>query len=207
MNDDQIKIRLAYQQQGVDGFYQNEGHQYYNPHEDGIVEMMQLMMQDLETALGARPKGKFLDLCCGSGEVSCALLKQGYLLDQIDASDPYTHEAYEKRIRDEKKAEKPCAKWNFHEISQGAIFNQHQISQSSMPHSIAPKPYQCIICSFALHLCPNDLLDHVLYQLSLCSDYLIILTPHKKPDIHEHWLLLEERYLIDERVRGRLYFC
>ncbi len=200
MNDDQIKIRLAYQQQGVDGFYQNEGSHYYNPHEDGIIDMIHLMMQDLQTALGNKPKGKFLDLCCGSGEVTFALLKQGYSLDQIDASDPYTYEAYEKRI------EKTCAKWNFHDISQGSIFHQHEISQNHIAKQSNPKPYQCIICSFALHLCPNDLLDHVLYQLSLCSDYLMILTPHKKPEIHQHWLLLEERYLIDERVRGRLYF-
>jgi hypothetical protein len=210
MSDDQIKIRLAYQQQGVDGFYQSEGHQYHNPHEFGIIEMMHEMMQVLEHTVGHRLKGPFLDLCCGSGEVTEALLKQGYPLDQIKASDPYTYEAYEKRIA------KPCEKWNFIEISQGQILadlSKSSLSKSlgSTPSSVvqekATKPFQCVICSFALHLCPLDLLDHVLYQLSLCSDYLIILTPHKKPDIQDHWLLLEERYSIEERVRGRLYFC
>jgi phospholipid N-methyltransferase len=191
MSDDQIKIRLAYQQQGVEGFYQSEGHQYYNPHEFGIIEMTQEMIQVLERTVGHRLTGPFLDLCCGSGEVTEALLKYGYPLDQIKASDPYTYEAYEKRIA------KPCEKWNFVEISQGQILADLQ----------AIKPFQCVICSFALHLCPLDLLDHVLYQLSLCSDYLIILTPHKKPEIQDHWLLLEERYSIEERVRGRLYFC
>ena len=42
--------------------------------------------------------------------------------------------------------------------------------------------YDTIICSFALHLCEESMLPTLLYQLSLKSKKLLILTPHKRPN-------------------------
>ena len=49
------------------------------------------------------------------------------------------------------------------------------------------KKYDTIICSFALHLCEETMLNMVLYQLSLIANRLIIITPHKRPEINSWW--------------------
>ena len=63
-----------------------------------------------------------------------------------------------------------------------------------------------VICSFALHLVADkSLLFSVCTQLSLMSDHLIVITPHKRPNIEPHmgWTLLDEQVI--DRVRLRLY--
>ncbi len=197
MQNSEIKIRLAYQAQGVEGYYQSQGDVYQNPHEEGILMMVEELLDALQDQIPKLEpqKLRYLDLCCGSGEATRGLLRQGIPLENIDASDPYTAQAYMSIYQ------KPCFPWSFVEITQGCIKAEKESNQN--------KPYDCVICSFALHLCPTDLLNHVLYQLSLCADYLLILTPHKKPEIESDsgWLMIDERYLSEERVRGRIYIC
>ena len=43
--------------------------------------------------------------------------------------------------------------------------------------------YSCIICSFAMHLCPKEKLYPLVIQLFQHSENLVILTPHKRPEL------------------------
>lgn len=96
-----------------------------------------------------------LDLCCGSGEVT-----EIFLDKNIVGCDPYTYDLYRK------KWQKICHQYTFKDIAVNGLSND----------------YNTIICSFALHLCEESMLPLLLYQLSLKSKKLLILSPHKRPD-------------------------
>lgn len=119
-----------------------------------------------------------LDLCCGSGEVTKCLP------DNIDVigCDPYTYQIYEDETG------KTALRFTFKDIAKGRLNGLH---------------VDTIICSFALHLCEQSMLDQVLYQLTQVSNKLIILTPHKRPEIKNYWELESE--IIYEKVRLRIY--
>ncbi|MEK8019262.1 MAG: hypothetical protein VSS75_020515, partial [Candidatus Parabeggiatoa sp.] len=59
--------------------------------------------------------------------------------------------------------------------------------------------------SFALHLVQPSRLPTLLYQLSQIAPSLLVITPHKKPDIKPQWGWTLSQELLIERVRGRLY--
>ncbi len=120
---------------------------------------------------------KILDLCCGSGEVTRCFPDK-----DIVGCDPYTHELYKKMTGRE------VLTYSFKDIVLGALSNYR---------------FNTVICSFALHLCEESMLNPVLYQLAMISDKLIILTPHKRPKINAYWKL--EREIIVDRVRLREY--
>ena len=63
--------------------------------------------------------------------------------------------------------------------------------------------FDVIFCSFALHLAEDSLLPNILYNLSQISNNLVILTPHKKPDIKLYYELDLELY--HEKIRLRKY--
>ncbi|MCH2022763.1 MAG: hypothetical protein MK207_09820 [Saprospiraceae bacterium] len=98
-----------------------------------------------------------LDFCTGGGEVSLILRSLNY--DNYKASDPYTHHLYKKNLN------KECYKWSFNDIIKGKMAGK----------------YSCIICSFAMHLCPKEKLYDLVIQLFQHSQNLVILTPHKRP--------------------------
>ncbi len=100
-----------------------------------------------------------LDFCCGSGEVSIVLREMGYPLPL--ASDPYTNEAYHNNFNQN------CLPLSFEEVIQGHLKGQ----------------FSAIICSFAMHLCPKKQLFPLTYQLFQHTDQLIIITPHKRPEL------------------------
>ena len=62
-----------------------------------------------------------------------------------------------------------------------------------------------VVCSFALHLCEASWLPRVVQELSRATDDLLILTPHKRPQLKPEWGfdLVAER--LHERVRARRY--
>lgn len=99
------------------------------------------------------------DFCCGSGEVSQVLLKLGYPMPQ--ASDPYTQEAYRNNIGQD------CWNWSFDDIIRGKLQGQ----------------FSCIICSFAMHLCPQKQLYPLVNQIFIHTAQLIVITPHKRPEL------------------------
>ncbi|MDJ1183239.1 class I SAM-dependent methyltransferase [Roseofilum casamattae] len=170
-------IRRAYETCGVEEFYEEYGAFYRNPHEGAIAKVLVQSVQDLP-----RDGLPILDLACGSGEVTLVLRQLGYL--GIEGIDPYTQEAYYQRTGQEAKG------YRFEQIEQGILLGQY---------------YGLIVCSFALHLVELSRLPGVAYQLSLIGDRLLIVTPHKRPELRSSWgWELVQEFCLD-RVRSRLY--
>ena len=172
-------IRKEYEQHGVRGFYEQFGEEYRNPHEAAICSALHKGLSRWQVDLS-----RVLDLACGSGEITIALQELG--CTSIDGIDPYTVEAY--RARTGKQAE-PLT---FEQIAEGALEGRR---------------YNLIVCSYALHLLPVSRLPVLAYQLQRLAPALIILTPHKRPQLREAWGWRLEDEIVVERVRARLYFA
>jgi SAM-dependent methyltransferase len=170
-------IRKEYEQHGVRGFYEEYGDTYRNPHEDNIRAALQAGVSRWQADLS-----HVLDLACGSGEATLALQELG--CTNIDGIDPYTAEAY--RSRTGRLAEA----FTFEQIAQGALEGRW---------------YSLIVSSFALHLLPASRLPRLAYQLQRIAPALIVLTPHKRPQIRAAWGWRLEEEMVVERVRARLY--
>ncbi len=170
-------IRKGYEEYSVKGFYEKFGDNYRNPQELAVRQVIQLAVNKWDLNFT-----KVLDLACGSGEVTCLLQSLGFF--EIDGIDPYTYNAYLKRTGNQAEI------YTFEDIESGVLLNRH---------------YSLIICSFALHLVTESRLPLVVYQLSLIADLMIILTPHKRPELKSAWgwTLLDE--ISFNRVRARLY--
>jgi ubiquinone/menaquinone biosynthesis C-methylase UbiE len=76
-----------------------------------------------------------LDLACGSGEVTLALLSHG--IKNIEGIDPYTYQSFEKRTK------MLCKPLSFEDIVNGKLEGMR---------------YSLIICSYALHLASEEIL-------------------------------------------------
>jgi len=154
-------VRAGYEELGIEGYYKLHSEDYSNPH---IKEIEYLLKQEIDKNYFGT---NILDLCCGSGEIT-NILKQyeGLRKYNIEGLDPYTSPAYKKNT------DKECLIYDFKDIVQGALKN---------------KKYHTIICSFAMHLCEKSMLNRLLYQLSLIANTLVIITPHKRPEIKDWW--------------------
>lgn len=104
---------------------------------------------------------KVLDFCCGSGEVTVALANMGF--GDTVGSDPFTQAAYQKRTG------KTASDWNFEYV----IRNGFQDT------------YSAVICSFAMHLCPEAQLFPLVMQIFQSTRQLVIITPHKRPALEQ----------------------
>lgn len=151
-------VRAGYEKLGVEGYYKNHNEDYSNPHFNIINALLSDYIK--HNNIG----DNVLDLCCGSGEITSILNSVGDY--HIDGLDPYTAPAYKKNTG------KECLMYDFKDIVNGALENRR---------------YNTIICSFAMHLCEQSMLNSLLYQLSTISENLIILTPHKRPEITQWW--------------------
>ncbi|MDJ1168041.1 methyltransferase domain-containing protein [Roseofilum sp. BLCC_M154] len=173
----ELSIRQAYETWGVEEFYQQQGSTYRNPHEAKIGQVLAQGLVDVP-----RKGLRVLDLACGSGEVTLALRELGW--EDIEGIDPYTQQAYLGRTGQVAEG------FRFEEIEQGVLWGRE---------------YGLIVCSFALHLVERSRLPTLVYQLSWIGDRLMVITPHKRPDIDSQWgwTLVDEFCL--ERVRSRLY--
>ena len=49
--------------------------------------------------------------------------------------------------------------------------------------ALSGREYSLIVCSFALHLCEPSRLPALAFELARAADAMLILTPHKKPEI------------------------
>lgn len=152
-------VRAGYEKLGVEGYYKLHSEDYNNHHFYIIKDLLSNYI--LHNDIG----NNILDMCCGSGEVTSILIEASNNFN-IEGLDPYTSSAYIKNTG------LNCMKYNFTDILKGQLLN---------------KRYDTIICSFALHLCDETMLSTVLYQLSLISNKLIIITPHKRPEINSWW--------------------
>jgi 2-polyprenyl-3-methyl-5-hydroxy-6-metoxy-1,4-benzoquinol methylase len=170
-------IRAAYEQYGVDGFYQRFGGTYRNPHEGAIRATLRAAV-----ARWNLPIDRVLDLACGSGEITLVLRELGGAA--IDGIDPYTHQAYAERTG------QAAEQLTFEQIAAGAL---------------AGRSYSMIVCSFALHLVALSRLPALATQLSLIAPTLVVLTPHKRPQLRPEWGWRCADELLVERVRARCY--
>ncbi|KIK78744.1 hypothetical protein PAXRUDRAFT_163153 [Paxillus rubicundulus Ve08.2h10] len=108
----------------------------------------------------------------------------------IMAADPYTEAAYMERTM------LPCAPLSFREISEGAL--PLKVSSASSidggrgagtPVGADPSAMcniDMVVCSFALHLIESSSeLFALLWELSTKARWLIVLAPHKRPEVHD----------------------
>lgn len=177
MNIDGEAIRQKYEELGVEKYYAQFGAEYRNPHEPVIAEVLREAVRRWKLDLTG-----VLDLACGSGEVTLALQELG--AQGIDGVDPFTGEAFRARTGQQAKA------FSFEQIAAGALARQH---------------YSLIVCSFAMHLIEESWLPPLLFQLGEISSCLLILTPHKRPELKPEWGWTLEGEFVIERVRVRLY--
>ena len=152
-------IRNQYAEQGVDAYYEEYGNTYENPHFAQIATLLENNKSRIDYS-------QVLDFCAGGGEVSQVLQKLGYA--EVIGCDPYTHELYIKHTQ------RPCLNFNFQEVIQGKM-NEALISQK----------FSGIICSFAMHLCPEKQLYPLVYNLFQLTNQLVIITPHKRPVLED----------------------
>lgn len=169
-------IRPAYEEHGVTGFYEQFGSRYRNPHETIIQSLLKKVTLEWQLDLS-----NVLDLACGSGEATLVLQELGA---KISGIDPYTFEAYVERTKLE------AEQFSFDDIANGILEGRN---------------YSLIVCSFALHLVEGSKLPMLMFQLAQITDTLVILTPHKRPQIKPEWGWNLETEVIEDRVRARLY--
>lgn len=185
-------FRENYGQFGVDNYYDNYGANYRNPHE---AKLKRALLQMLAKWKGALALGKVMDLACGSGEVALVLKEwdakqrqssggDGCELELIGC-DPYTYAAYEERLGC------PALRHSFQDIADGVLYDEGE--------------YDTIFCCYAMHLVEKDRLYALCQGLAQVAVYLVIVTPHKRPDIQESmgWALEDE--LVIDKVRMRRY--
>lgn len=169
-------IRHHYEKDGVVNFYKKHGSIYCNPHEEGIKKAVNVWINENE-----RPS-KIIDLACGGGEVTRVFQPLGTTILGID---PFTTELYEKRTG-----------------LKALPLSFENIEENGLPENLKA---DAIFCSFALHLTEESRLPRLLWQLSQAAKKLVVITPHKKPNINCFWDLQSEYYDDTHRVRMRTY--
>ncbi|KAJ9125152.1 hypothetical protein QFC22_000106 [Naganishia vaughanmartiniae] len=92
---------------------------------------------------------------------------------RITATDPFTVPAYEERTLS------TCLPLSFQDVAEGKL---------PLPMEDSQRKYDLAICSFALHLVGDhsDMFS-LLDELSRQAKWLVVLAPHKKPEIKEGW--------------------
>jgi len=111
---------------------------------------------------------------------------------QIIAADPFTAAAYKQRTS------YTCAELSFSDIAEGALptisvdistglvrklISQEDNEQTERQHII-----EMVVCSFALHLLEDASgLFALLWELSSKARWLVVLAPHKKPELKPGW--------------------
>lgn len=175
--DESVSIRGEYERLGPDAYYRLHGHAYRNPHEPAVGRA-------LRVAAGrwAPDLSRVLDLAAGSGEATLAL--RGLGAGHVDGVDPFTHEAYARRVG------RPAERFTFEDVAAGAV---------------AGRQYSLVVCSFAMHLCDPSRLPGLATQLALVAPRMWVLTPHKRPHLQHAWgWELSDEFVV-ERVRAREY--
>jgi hypothetical protein len=181
-------MRGAYDEIGAEAYYECHGEEYSNPHEPLLAAALRKALDAWRpTVVEEGPLQRGLDLSCGSGEASAAFgTWDGSAGCELEASDPYTYAAYEKRFPG-----KAAFRWSFADIAGGVLDER--------------PPYDIVMSSFALHLIEPSFLFTTLAALARSARLLVVLTPHKRPVIDASTGWRGSGELVHERVRVRLY--
>ncbi|MFM7154625.1 MAG: hypothetical protein ACKOZV_10935 [Bacteroidota bacterium] len=146
-------IRPLYDQYGAEGYYQSQSDSYENPHLPLIERLLEQNNHRLDL------KGRVLDFAAGGGEVTRALVRMG--VREIEGSDPFTWSLYEKNTG------LTCHRFSFMDVVKNGLKGT----------------YSTIISSFAMHLCPQKDLFSLTWNLFQAAPLLVIITPHKRPEL------------------------
>ena len=169
-------IRNEYAELGVENYYREHADVYENPHFPYIQQLIEQNKHRIDYS-------KTLDLACGGGEVT--LILRGLGFDDTVGSDPFT------QILFEKNTGKNCLTLSFEDIIKGTLshFNLNNLHFTS------------IISSFAMHLCPEKQLFPLVAQLFLWTKNIVIITPHKRPELEKlsNVALLFEDFVLTKR--------
>jgi SAM-dependent methyltransferase len=163
-------IRNEYAEQGVETFYKTNADVYENPHFPYIENLLQKNKERIDYTY-------ILDFCCGGGEVTMALQKIGF--SNSIGCDPFTHTLFEKNTK------KVCFSYSFEDIVKGNFTFVLPNPETQNPKYDTPSVFSAIICSFAMHLCPDKMLQPLVLQLFSLAKYIVIITPHKRPELEK----------------------
>ncbi|CAK9071517.1 unnamed protein product [Durusdinium trenchii] len=182
-------VRDAYEELGAAGFYASKGASYVNPHEPRLSEALHIALDQWQEHLSSPLRA--LDLACGSGEATLALeawlekTQTGAMEPVLEAADPYTFEAFERRVG------RRCHHWSFQDVADG-VLEEEPI-------------YDLVLCSFALHLLERSWLTCTVSSLARRARLLVVATPHKRPLIERKTGWEQVAEVLHARVRVRLY--
>lgn len=169
-------FRDLYNEHGVADYYLLHGSTYKNPHEPIIYDCIGRLISDYNIS----QFGRYLDLACGDGAVTRALIDNAIPADNIMGCDPYTYAAYENRTNRQ---------------AMRLYFDQLY----DLPG------FDVIICSFALHLLEESRMPWVCYHISHKCKTFVVISPHKKPVIKKEYGLTLVGQFTEKRVYTRIY--
>ncbi|CAK9071521.1 unnamed protein product [Durusdinium trenchii] len=165
----------------------SEGASYVNPHEPRLSEALHIALDQWQEHLSSPLRA--LDLACGSGEATLALeawlekTQTGAMEPVLEAADPYTFEAFERRVG------RRCHHWSFQDVADG-VLEEEPI-------------YDLVLCSFALHLLERSWLTCTVSSLARRARLLVVATPHKRPLIERKTGWEQVAEVLHARVRVR----
>ncbi|MEO6037806.1 MAG: class I SAM-dependent methyltransferase, partial [Saprospiraceae bacterium] len=146
-------IRPLYEEYGAEGYYTAFGEHYENPHFAEIAALLERNFPRFDCS------GEVLDFAAGGGEVTKVLSRLG--APRLIGCDPFTHALFEKNTG------LPCLQLSFKAVIRQGL----------------PGTYSLIVSSFALHLCPPKELFPLAWQLLQAAPLLVVLSPHKRPEL------------------------
>ncbi|CAK9071525.1 unnamed protein product [Durusdinium trenchii] len=140
-----------------EGLRSRSGASYVNPHEPRLSEALHIALDQW----------------------------QEHLSSPLRAADPYTFEAFERRVG------RRCHHWSFQDVADG-VLEEEPI-------------YDLVLCSFALHLLERSWLTCTVSSLARRARLLVVATPHKRPLIERKTGWEQVAEVLHARVRVRLY--
>ena len=171
-------IRTNYEILGVEDFYNKIGSEYKNPHIDDIEKCIKKAI-----GFGYDEFNNTLDLSSGTGEITLILKKLGYN-NHVIGCDPYLYREYTQKTKN------ICLNYSFVDIQKGLLGDY---------------TFDTIVCSYGLHLAEKSILADLLWNLSLISKILIVISPNNRPEIKNTWGWEMEMYFKEGKSKCKIY--